>query len=395
MRPGITVQHTTLPRRRLGVVRCDFAAIIGVIPRPQWPEGATLGDFLEVPLKRASDLWEHPARYLFSEATQSAVGAFFENGGTDSLLFGVCYDGPETVEGEGPVDAGLSPLLGRLRNDEDIAILAVPDGAFMPVRAAARCEVQSLAEPLWDALLAHCQEMGNRFLVLDSPRGLHGASLFAWFERFRNRMPETRCFGALYYPWVRRGELFVPPCGAMLGVYARMEREHEPFGVAWAPANTTVRGVTHVEVELDQAEIGRLAEVGVNPLVVQSGRGVVVWGARTLSIEPYWMHINSRRVVSMIREQLRRDNEWAVFEPNDDRIWKVLERDVAVRLEEFWRAGLLTGESRHGDYEVQCDDETNPLVEREAGRMNVRVRFRPIGTTEHITIDLRLGESTA
>ena len=66
---------------------------------------------------------------------------------------------------------------------------------------------------------------------------------------------------------------------------------------------------------------------------------------------------------------------------------------MGIRLKEFWRAGLLTGETRNGDYEVKCDYETNPQTLREAGKLNVRVRLRPIGTVEHITIDLRLGES--
>ena len=93
----------------------------------------------------------------------------------------------------------------------------------------------------------------------------------------------------------------------------------------------------------------------------------------------------------MVADQLRRDNEWAVFEQNDRSTWQVVERDTAVRLEEFWRAGLIAGDSQHGEYEVRCNDETNPRSERETGRLNVQVDLRPIGTTESITIDLRLG----
>jgi phage tail sheath protein FI len=163
--------------------------------------------------------------------------------------------------------------------------------------------------------------------------------------------------------------------------------------VAWPPANVTVRGVSDLEVRLDWDESGELAERNVNPLVLQTARGVVVWGGRTLSTDPDYRNINSRRVVSMVSEQLRRDNEWAVFEQNNSQIWAVLERNARIRMEEFWRAGLITSEAPKGDYLVQCDRENNPRIERDAGKLNVRVRLRPIGMTEHVTIDLRLGES--
>jgi phage tail sheath protein FI len=178
-------------------------------------------------------------------------------------------------------------------------------------------------------------------------------------------------------------------------VYARSERERGTYGVVWPPANLPVHGATDIEVDPTWEEAGELSEGRINPLIIQAGRGIVVWGARTLSADDNFQAVNSRRVVSMVTEQLRRDNEWAVFEQNDAKVWAVLERNARVRLEEFWRAGLITSEARKGDFLVQCDRETNPPVERDAGTLNVRVQLRPIGMTEHITIDLRLGESGA
>jgi hypothetical protein len=393
MRPGITVQHVTLPQRRQGLVRCDVVGVIAFIRKEDWPENAQKGDFVELVLKETEDLWGHPLRHVFSELVQGSVAAFFENGGELCHLFGVCHTGGHDVRADDGPEGSLNSLMYRLRTEEDIALLIVPEASTFPLRRDAS-QIRSLAEPLLEDLLAHCKEMGNRFLILDPPRGLHEGSLERWFTEFKKRSVPLKSYGALYYPWFYRGETLQPPSGAIAGLYARVEREHGVFGVVWPPANHAVRGVTRLEVELDWSETAALAELAINPLVVEPGRGVVVWGARTMSDDPSCMHINSRRVVSMVREQLRRDNEWAVFEPNDENVWTVLERDVAVRLEEFWRAGLITGETRHGDYEVKCDDETNPPDEREAGRMNVRLRFRPIGTTEHITIDLRLGDTT-
>jgi hypothetical protein len=112
-----------------------------------------------------------------------------------------------------------------------------------------------------------------------------------------------------------------------------------------------------------------------------------------MSQDPAWVFVNSRRIVSMITEQLRRDNEWAVFEVNNRSLWKVMERDVLVRLEQFWRSGILSGDRPQAEYSVECNDATNPVALRDAGQLNVRVSLRPVSTTERILIDLRLGSS--
>jgi len=376
-------------------VRCDVTGLIAFLMPQRWPTGATPGDFIEIELERAVDYWNHADRAHFSAATNHAVSSFFENGGEHLFLFGVCVESSADLAVEATLAGVLAPLLQRLRVEEDIAILASPDIAYLPCSTDHLGRTSSQAEVVWEALLAHCAEMGNRFLVLDAPRGVHAEELLSLVKGFAERNPSNRSHGALYYPWLRRQDAHFPPSGAIAGVYARTERERGVYGVAWPPANVSLRGATDIEVNPDWREAGALSDGRVNPLIIQPGRGVVVWGARTLSDDPNFRAVNSRRVVSMVTEQLRRDNEWAVFEQNDDKVWAVLERSARVRLEEFWRAGLITSENPRGDYLVQCDHETNPPVERNAGTLNVRVQLRPIGMTEHITIDLRLGESGA
>ena len=253
--------------------------------------------------------------------------------------------------------------------------------------------VRSEADPLYRVLLAHCREMINRFLVIDAPRNLHGELLARWFEQLREQDPRTTAFGAVYYPWLMRGDEVFPPSSSVMGLYARTEREHGVVGVGWPPANVPIQGATHTEVELDWGGAGWVSEQGINPIVVQPGRGPVVFGARTMSTDPAWTFINSRRVVSMITEQLRRDNEWVVFEVNNRSLWKIVERDVLVRLDQFWRSGILSGDRSQAEYSVECSDATNPVALRDAGQLNVRVSLKPIHTTERILIDLRLGST--
>ena len=97
----------------------------------------------------------------------------------------------------------------------------------------------------------------------------------------------------------------------------------------------------------------------------------------------------------MITEQLRRDNQWVVFEQNDPKIWKSIERDVRVRLDQFWAGGLLTGNRAGSDYDVICNSESNGSQDRKDGVLNVWVDLRPVGTTEHVRIELRLTDSVS
>ncbi|MBL8614108.1 MAG: phage tail sheath family protein [Deltaproteobacteria bacterium] len=392
MRPGIVIQHTGLPDRSSELVRCDIAGVVGFIPRARWPEGASAGDFLELVLRRERDLWEHPDRDLFDPAARQAVVGFFANGGDVAHIFGVCVGNEDELRT--PVGAELifASLLDRLRAEEDIALLMVPAAAYMRCELDRKGGVRADAEAIYGLLLAHCREMNNRFLVLDAPRGLHGAPLLRWVAGFRQRHAAHASYGALYYPWVFDGDTLAPPSGVIAGSYARLELERRPFGVGWPPANHALRGVTHPEVELDWEEAGALAEAAVNPIVIQPGRGVAAFGARTLSADPNMRYVNSRRVLNLVTEQLRRDNEWAVFETNNPHLWDVLERDVAFRLDEFAGGGLLVAGPEGGEYDVRCDRETNLPALRDAGQVNVRVTLRPVGTVEHVVVDLRIGD---
>ena len=392
MRPGITIQHASLPDRQRELVRCDVGAVVGFVARAQWPEDATEGDFVELQLRRAGQLVEHPHRSLLDRETHAAVRQFFENGGELLHVFGVCIADVAVLRAPPDDHHGpLAPLMTRLRAEDDIGLIAVPGASSWRCEVSRSGVVTSHAEALWDALLAHCREVNNRFLVIDAPRGLHGDLLTRWVEGFRSRYPENRAWGAIYYPWLMRGDAVEAPSGAIMGLMARLENGKPPFGIALPPANVELRGFTHAEVELDWTEVGALTDASINPMMSQPGRGVVVWGARTLSRDPTWQFINSRRIVGMITDQLRRDSEWAVFEVNDPSLWKVLERDVAVRLRQLWEGGLIAGARALPEFSVHCNEQTNLAVSRDAGFVNVEVSVRPVGTTERILIDLRLG----
>ncbi len=391
MRPGIIIQHARDSRPDTGLVRGDITGILGIIPRGRWPVGAGHGDFVEVPLIEWAGFAQSPLKTLFDPVTVRAVHEFFLNGGDRCHVIGVCLASEEALMSDNPFDETFHSVLDRLRGEEDLGLLAMPVLAYLPASVDRLGNVSVPAQATYLMLLEHCREMNNRFLIVDTPRELHDEALERWVDDLRDDAGLSGSYGALYYPWLMNGDELFPPSGSIAGLFARVELEHEPFGVRWPPANRVVRGVTHPAVPVRWRESDRLVDRHINPILTQPGRGVVVWGARTLSRDSKWLHINSRRIASVIAEQLRRDSGWVVFEHQRPELWEIIKRQVRTRLDMLWGAGLLTGEKAGLEYEVQCDGQLNPVEVRDAGQVNVRVLIRPIQTAEYIVVELRLG----
>jgi hypothetical protein len=344
-----------------------------------------------VPLTNTQDLVESPMKDLFDPVSLQAVDKFFLNGGERCHLFGLCIDTPKKLIAADPFRALFFSLMDRLRGEEDLGILIMPILAYLPTRVETDGTVTVAAENTLALLLEHCREMNNRFLVIDAPKNLHEQHLLSWVRGFRQRHADKASYGAIYYPWLMNGDTMLPPSGAVAGVFARVERAAAPFGVRNPPANEIVLGVTHPSVPLRWTETDSFINSHINVLITSPARGVLVWGARTLSEQTQWRHINSRRIVSLLAEQLRRDNEWVIFENQRPQLWDIVRRTVSGRLEQLWSAGLLTGDKAGSDYIVQCDKETNPPEIVDAGQVHVSVHVRPITTTEYVVVDLRLG----
>lgn len=390
MRPGITIQHSRDIPRDDDVVRSDVTGFLGVVVESSWPPGVQRGDFVEIRAQSLGELARHPAVRVIDPVTLRAARQFFENGGRVVHVFGICIESEEDLLRRDPFSALFHGLIDRLRGSEDINLLAMPVLAYLPVRYE-RGEAVVGGQAIIELLLDHCQEMSNRFLVIDPPRELHEGPLFAWVRRLREAKRASSAFGALYYPWVMSGDEASPPSGCVCGIYAQVEQDEPSFGVRHPPANRVLKGVTHPAVEIAWRETDAYIEAHINPILAQPARGVVIWGARTLAMDERWMHVNSRRIMNLITEQLRRDSEWVVFENQRPELWEIVRRTATNRLDSMWSAGLLTGGQEREEYLVECDETINPPEVRDAGQVHVRVTLRPISTAEFIVVDLRLG----
>lgn len=266
----------------------------------------------------------------------------------------------------------LDPL-ARLR---DVSLIAVPGGTDAGLQ---------------QALIAHCEQLKDRFAVLDSARDLDITGVTDQFSQVRS----PKGYAALYYPWIQVREpatgalQWWPPSGHILGVYARTDAER---GVHKAPANTTVRGALGLERALSDTEQGPLNLLGVNVSRVFPGQSQpLVWGARTTAgdLDTNWLYVDVRRLFIYLEQSLERGIRWAVFEPNDLALWQKLKRSITDFLTQTWRDGALFGAKPEDAFYVRIDEALNPPSTRALGRLYIEVGVVPTYPAEFIV--LRIG----
>lgn len=234
------------------------------------------------------------------------------------------------------------------------------------------------------AMLDHCRRMSYRFAILDAPPKMKADDILNWRM---NIAGYDSMHGALYYPWIKipdpvsNGSIFVPPCGHMAGIYARSDDER---GVHKAPANEVVAGVIDIENNVTKGEQDLLNPVGINCIRKFSGRGIRVWGARTLSSDPSWRYINVRRLFNYVEESVERSTQWIVFEPNDHILWAKVRRDITAFLRTVWLSGALFGTSPEKAFYVKCDEETNLPELRDLGQMVCEIGMAPVKPAEFV-----------
>ncbi len=272
--------------------------------------------------------------------------------------------------------------MGGLEAIDEVRLLVAPDVmAGYDSSDAAKERVKMIQE----AMVTHCESMKYRFAILDTPPGLNAQQAQDW----REYINFDTSFAALYYPWIRVADLsgggstskLVPSSGHMAGIYNRTDAER---GVHKAPANEVVRGAIDLELRLSKGEQDTLNPIGVNCIRTFPGRGIRVWGGRTLSSDGSWRYINVRRLFIMAEASMDTGLQWVVFEPNDRMLWARVRRDVTSFLRTVWLSGALFGSTPDEAFYVKCDDELNPPEIRDLGQLIIEVGMAPVKPAEFV-----------
>lgn len=324
-----------------------------------------------------------------------AVRGFFQNGGQ------LCFVAPLLDP------SVLDATLGSIEPSTDFDLVCAPGLADLPATELAAAQAK---------ILRFCAKRGDCFAILDTARtnlaskGLiiqaakdHLTALEAAIAAVAGAeglaTEDLRVNGALYFPWLAvraaggaDGGL-VPPSGHVAGVYARTDDER---GFHKAPANEVMEGVIDLQAALGAADQEALFSAGMarlNVIRAFPGRGVRIWGARTMSLGQSAVYVNVRRTVMTVRRWFEIATTDFLFEPNDPRLWIRINRDVSAFLDDLHRRGALQGATPADAYFVKCDAETNPPAVRDAGQVVTEIGIAPSSPREFLVVRLIHGAS--
>ncbi len=311
---------------------------------------------------------------------------FFFPSAADGLadtLGGAGSDGTAAPTTAGVLGADLGPNqktgLLALGDVDEIAILAAPGLTALPIQ---------------QALIDQCELLLDRFAVLDPVGGTGGgpASMDAIQSQAGNYDTE---YAAIYYPRVvisdpvTGANRTVAPSGHIAGIYARVD---DTRGVHKAPANEKISGIVDLETFVTKGQQEILNPLSINVLRdFRANRlGLRVYGARCLTSDQDWIYINVRRLFIMIEESIEIGTQWAVFEPNDQRLWQRLIDSVTIFLTGVWRDGALMGTKASDAFFVICDRSTMSDDDILNGRLIMEIGIAPVRPAEFVII--RIGQ---
>jgi uncharacterized protein len=288
---------------------------------------------------------------------------------------------PEKVKaGDFEGDIARRKGMGGLAAVDEVTMVVMPDIMSLDDDAQLR--------DLQGKMIAHCEVAGDRMAILDAPPNLLPQEILEW--RMNTAGYDSK-FATLYYPWIEvmdpltNQPKLIPPSGHVAGAWCRTDSKR---GVHKAPANEVVLGANGLGFQVTHAEQGGLNKVGINCIRAFPGRGIRIWGARTLSSDPEWRYINVRRLFNYVAESIMEGTQWSVFEPNDQRLWMQLRVAASNFLLRTWREGALFGATPDQAFFVKCDEETNPPEVIEAGQVICEIGIAPVKPAEFVVFRL-------
>jgi phage tail sheath protein FI len=302
-----------------------------------------------------------------SPPTPSAVSL---QGGTDIPIqlkdFTGELSGPENKVG-----------LLALGDVDEISILCCPDEFYFGPQD----------DSISGALVDQCETLKYRFAILQAPPVVRHP------ESNDPSINSPRGYAAFYFPWLwitnptNGVPLLVPPGGHMAGIYARSDTNR---GVHKDPANEIIRGISQLQLQINNQEQAILNPKGVNCLRYFKGQGNLVWGGRTTSPDPDWKYINVRRLFIFVEKSIDRGTQWVVFEPNDEALWARARRSVSDFLTGLWKDGMLQGATKEQAFFVRCDRTTMTQADIDNGRFIMLIGIAPVKPAEFVIF--RIGQ---
>jgi phage tail sheath protein FI len=295
-------------------------------------------------------------------------------------------------DGNAPSTDDYDAVFSAFLKYRDLNILCLPDQSW-PANGSGNSVI--------DAAISHCETMKNRMVIVAPAPG---KELESEKDVTDLNLP-TKTYSALYYPWVKVANpyydaetnpgasrtVLAPPSGFAAGIWAKTDARR---GIWKAPAGieTALLGVAGLEYTVEDAEQDYLNPLGVNALRRLPNFGSVIWGTRTLATraDPEWRYIPVRRTAMFIEESVYNGIQWAVFEPNDHRLWSALRVNIDSFMNGLFRAGAFQGEKSSDAYFVRCGlGDTLTQADIDRGQVIVIIGFAPLKPAEFVIVRIQ------
>ena len=358
-----------------------------------------------------------------------AIRLFFDNGGNE------CYV-VSTGDYQKPVSlSALEDGVKATATIDDITLLLTPESVVL-----APADYTQLV----NRMLSQCSTLADRIALLDLPDGnkVLSASLLSTNRAYLgyNHLD----FGACYYPFLTTtqpwqsvqhhqhvqlsidngkttqlsqikaddptlfkliyallSDLFVclPASVAVAGVMTSVDTSD---GVWKAPANVALTSISSPMISISDTANNTLnsdttSGKSINAIREFSGRGIRIWGARTLAgNDNEWRYISTRRFANMVKESVEKSLSWAVFEPNDANTWARIVSSVNHFLTQLWKQGALPSATPDDAFYVHCGLGTTMTAnDIHQGVMNIEIGMAVVRPAEFIILQLQLHSQQA
>jgi phage tail sheath protein FI len=250
------------------------------------------------------------------------------------------------------------------------------------------------------AMVDHCTSLRYRVALLEPPivpgstEPVDPNVVQSWRQRFDST------YAALYYPWLLvydplqlDGKVvrMMPPSGHVAGIIAHTD---VTVGVHQAPANVALAWAQSVTTGVTAEIQGLLNPQGINCIRVFPGRGLRLYGARTVSSDPNWRYLNVRRLLLMIERAVELSLQWTAFEPNDAGLRQMLTLVISSFLTALWSRGMLNGATADEAFFVKCDAGNNPPAVTDVGQVIAEVGVAPVIPAEFVVFRVGRTENT-
>ena len=365
--PGVYVEEIEIGAKPIEGVSTSTVGFVGMAEKGENDKPARITDW--------GQFTELFGRYTATQPYLApAVYGFFANGGSRCFVVKVK---------DGAADRDYVGTDGRPGSRTGLQVFKEIDGLNIV------CIPGVISETVQKAIITHCENMKDRFCILDSAENATVADV----QIHKEKVVSEKGYAALYYPWIKASveylksgkissdDSFVPPSGYVAGIYARSDSER---GVHKAPANEIFCQVSGIKLSITKGEQDILNSKGINCIRAFPGRGIRVWGARTTASDAMWKYVHVRRLFLYLEKSIAEGTRWVVFEPGSEKLWGRVRATITEFLTRVWKDGALMGTKPEEAFLVKCDRTTMTQDDLDNGRLICVIGVAPVKPAEFV-----------